>query len=481
MRNRYAVLAVIAVFVACFLPVTARAMSVSEPPVTPPKTASPLMITNYSGSTAELRYVQVFNSSDAVVDMTGWKVAVLGSNGDEVLAVQLNGLIRPGGYVVIAVPDAVANADMQYASGALPVAVASLRLVAPDLYNDHVVTVKFTAAIGYWGRNVSDTTGNYLSTFTAFTPTPDYVLYGLGLYDPPGDPGVEMSELLVNPRTCSPLDIALDCRDYVKLYNPTTTAIDLSQYRLRVGYQGQTPSTSNTFRLSGELAPGHYAVIANSADGRAVAVTNSGGYVWLEDAYGFERYDQTVLEYPDASADSKKGQAWAYDVADGTWKWTAQPTPADAPSVFPVIPVKAAAVTALTPCKEGQYRSEETNRCRNIVAETATLTPCRDGQYRSEETNRCRNIAAASASLVPCKEGQERNPETNRCRNVTTSAPDTAFAVEPFKQTAEAFAGWWALGGVGAIAAGYAGFEWRREAMVAIQKLGGFFASLVSK
>lgn len=121
------------------------------------------------------------------------------------------------------------------------------------------------------------------------------------------------------------------------------------------------------------------------------------------------------------------------------------------------------AASVLAACKLGQYRSEETNRCRNLVT-ASTLTPCKEGQYRSEETNRCRNLTTASASLKPCAENQYRNEATNRCRKLpTTTVPSAAFAVEPVKEGAKAFIGWWALGGVALVAVGYAAWEWRSE------------------
>jgi hypothetical protein len=247
---------------------------------------------------------------------------------------------------------------------------------------------------------------------------------------------------------------------------------------LRIGYQGQTPSSSNTFSLTGILPPGHYHAVLKSADDRSVTITNSGGFAWLEDAFGIKRYDETVTEYADAGAESKKGQAWAYDASDGTWKWTTQPTPGNLPSVFPPPPESLVKVSSsnLTPCKEGQYRSEETNRCRNLATAAGGLAPCDVGQERNPETNRCRKIASLASQLTPCKEGQERNPETNRCRNVTaTSPPPAAFGVEPVTDTAKAFIGWWALGGLGIVALGYGAWEWRHELWSGVQKVGTFF------
>ncbi len=53
-----------------------------------------------------------------------------------------------------------------------------------------------------------------------------------------------------------------------------------------------------------------------------------------------------------------------------------------------------------------------------------SLRPCPEGQERNPNTNRCRNIEQTSTELVPCLEGQERNPETNRCISVNQATRD---------------------------------------------------------
>jgi hypothetical protein len=437
---------------------------------------SPVIVTGYSLSHTQLHYVQLFNVSDKPVNLRGWHMEYLiAEQTAPILSIELSGWIAPSNYLVAADSSVVGNADFSYALTVSGTA-EELRLVPPQTSEFAPYGMTLDQA-GTFQRKKSATTGNYLSTFEAITnPT----LYGGGFYELPDVTLLQFSEILANPRDCSPLETALDCGDYVKVYNPTDQIIDLSHFRLRIGYRGQNPSTSNTYLLAGGMQPGHYAVVTRSADDRPLSITNSGGFIWIEDAYGVRRYDNTVQSYADASADSRKGQAWAYDARDGAWKWTSQPTPLNSPSVFPVETpqAKAAATNTLLPCREGQYRSEETNRCRSIEgAIAAALTPCKEGQERNPETNRCRLVATLANQLTPCKEGQERNPETNRCRNVTTSIPEAAFAVEPMAEGAKAFAGWWALGGIGLLAVGYGVWEWRQELLGGIRKLGSFFTS----
>lgn len=456
-----------------------RAAAIDVVPFDPSqvKTDSPVIVTGYASQGPRLEYVQLFNTSNEAIDLEDWRVAYTITGQSQPVEIgMLSGILKPSEYIIIA-DNTVPSADFSYTLSIPPgvtASAASIVVSSPDYLNHSVI---INSSGRYIQRNRSATTGNYLSTFSVLSSAPAS-LFGGGLYEYPERTMLQFSEILANPRNCSPLDPALDCRDYVKLFNPTDQAIDLSLFRLRVGYQGQSSSSSNTYVLSSVVEPGHYAVLHFDIDNRSISVTNSGGFVWLEDRYGIKRYDSTVQEYADASADSKKGQAWAYDPADGAWKWTTQPTPMDAPSVFPVAITarSAATVQSLVPCKDGQYRSEETNRCRSVAA-ASTLTPCKDGQYRSEETNRCRAVAT-EAVVAACPEGQERNPDTNRCRKkAPDEIPPAAFAVEEMKEAGKAFSGWWALGGIGAFAAGRSAWEWRSEMLAGIRKAGSFFTS----
>jgi hypothetical protein len=55
--------------------------------------------------------------------------------------------------------------------------------------------------------------------------------------------------------------------------------------------------------------------------------------------------------------------------------------------------------------------------------------------------------------------------------------PNAAFAVEHVADAGKTFIGWWALGGVGLLAAGYGAWEWRREMRTGLRKIASFFAS----
>jgi hypothetical protein len=273
-------------------------------------------------------------------------------------------------------------------------------------------------------------------------------------------------------------------REYIEIYNPSDSWVDLLPYVVKTGVNADKVYS---FPVGSKIGPGKYEVFYDNM--MKFTLVNTTGRVVLGTIDGTVLGDTGIYDSPDDDA--------AWSTFGDVWQYTNQPTPGS--SNQPSLVIEAAtsgAETDLASCPAGKYRNPLTNRCRNIESDasvlascesdqyrspdtgrcrkivTATATqPCKDGQYRSEETNRCRNIVAATAP-APCKEGQERNPDTNRCRNApATSVPDAAFAVQPVKDGIKTFVGWWALGGIGAVAFAYAGWEWRREIGGLIRKI----------
>jgi hypothetical protein len=278
--------------------------------------------------------------------------------------------------------------------------------------------------------------------------------------------------------------------EFVEIYNPTNRTVDLSIYSIRVGSNGEK---SYAFPIGSTIAPGEYRAFSDSV--MKFTLVNTTSRVLLTAIDGTTLGDSGVYDSP------VDGESWA--LFGDSWQYTNQPTPGSSNHayVYDEPAVADTTDTGLAPCPTGKYRNPLTNRCRTVATDAAVLsacdadqyrnpdtgrcrkisvtgdvTLCKDGQYRSEETNRCRNIVAASTAK-PCKDNQYRSEETGRCRSVAASGvPDAAFAVQPVKDTGMAFVGWWALGGVGLFAVGYAGWEWRRELVQIWYRVVGRFS-----
>lgn len=283
-------------------------------------------------------------------------------------------------------------------------------------------------------------------------------IYTGGWYTPPATlPDVRIVEILPRPENCSPAMTSLACADYVKLHvGSGVREQDLALFTLRSDSGGLARTSGNGVDIVFPISDSGYVTVP-------IALSNDGGYAWLEDMYGARTYDASVILYPSAESAAHEGAAWALDVVDGVWKWTRAPRP-DAPNYFvspEPTPVKATTSTTLTPCREGQERNPATNRCRSIVDAIAQLVPCREGQERSPDTNRCRSVLAASSGLVPCAAGQERNPETNRCRKIVLTGDDIPLVTDVPSETRASRTGWIVAGIAVVGAAAYALYEWR--------------------
>lgn len=294
--------------------------------------------------------------------------------------------------------------------------------------------------------------------------------------------GLRIIEILANSNNCAPNDITVECNDYIKLQNTSDKDIDLQLYRLRTDSGGSKSSSSNSFQLYGILMAGETAVITLKDNGDPLSVTNTGGYVWVEDIEGVQLYEDTLVQYPDASTSASKGMSWAWNSEINEWQWMVP-----APHGYNYWPTQISlsgdnmsdcaigkernpetnrcrnipVVSVMADCKPGQERNPATGRCRNVLTSSA-LKACSAGQTRNLETGRCRKVQSAKLP-VACKENQERNPATGRCKKKVLGASDIA-SVQDLASGRVSSKKVFVYAGVVLLAAiGYGIYEWRQE------------------
>lgn len=495
---RTVVALLVAVAMAVSMSSAALAQDATDPPELLP--VSPLIISAYSLAGKQPRYIELYNNSSQLVKATDWSVSLVwalgkdspvGSAAPELASIALYPsiddsvpYIPPGGYIVIGFNGAVSNALGQITLDGLPdfAYVSELRLEYPARYRPYVRLLTETQAVAGSTMRLNVGTTGYTTTYGSVNADQIYQDKNY-YYAPSGGFPLAPLEIVANPKSCSSLDGDSSCLEYVKFYNDTPDAVDFAGTRLRAG--------SSATELSGVVASGEYVLFT-------VSLPNAGGYISLEDTYGIHTYENTILEYPDASAASKKGKSWA--LIDGIWQW-AIPSPGgvNTPIVLTQKVTNEEEKSGSKPCRTDQYRNPETNRCKLIASSSlsakpcaanqyrnpetnrckaitslssTTQKPCAANQYRNPETNRCKSIATAASQLKPCAANQERNPETNRCRNTLASVVPTAdFAVESDEGGDSQPLGWIAFVGVGVLALGYAGWEWRYEIVAMFRKL----------
>ncbi len=460
---------------------------------------APLMITAYQTAAAAtiLVAVEVYNPTTAPVSLTDWHLSVTTKDSavhDIASMTTHQGWLLPGEHVVYA-PDDHATYRLTVTKQLSQIMTIQLSYSGNDAaYRAATATVKDTLDLPMFRAY---TTTGYSTAAQPFAATPARSFYDDGLYAAPVQPdGLKIVEIYPYASDCAPNDTSVLCGDYVKLQNTTDHALTLDDLMLRTDSSSSSRTSSNTITLAGTLEPQAVQTIARTDGGSRLSLTNSGGYVWLEDTWNFAHYDTTMTHYISAGTSQ---QGYAYALADNdTWQWTTTPQPTASNLITaPAVIVSECpdgkyrspetgrcrtleeTVNALATCEEGYERNPTTNRCRKTVTAmtVATLTPCLEGQERNPTTNRCRSIASAVAELMPCDEGYDRNPETNRCRKVQVAAmPVAAFPVQPTEQPAKDPSGTIALASVAALALGYAVWEWRREIGRGLRSMTRFLA-----
>lgn len=385
------------------LPATTSALTTGE---TSFPSTIPLLITAYKTSTTgkDISYVELYNSGDTLLKLEDFSTIDV-DNGERRLEISspYAGFLEPGNHVVAARPGQVAGASFTIDGwDHIPLALTQIKKLRIDATGYRSVEAGLSTKEAE--RDMAMVrTYNTTSYSTAPSPfvlnyreAPQASLFDDGLYvAPAAASAIKIVEIYPYSSDCSPFDTSILCGDYIKLYNSAVQAVELDGLVLRTDSSSQTRTTGNTITLFGTLNPGdYYTVWLTDTDAR-LSLTNSGGYVWLEDAYGTVRYTETLAKYESAGT-SLQGHGYAVSSANN-WEWTSTPTPAGQNIITPV---------AAAACEEGKYRNPETGRCRTLEETINALAACEEGYERNPTTNRCRKIAVVSASsLTPCNEG----------------------------------------------------------------------------
>lgn len=467
---------------------------------------SPIYISAFQVTENSFSYVDIYNNMDVPVNVEGMSIELVGAQPDEDVACQidLGNYILSKQYISFS---KIQNENNYSFDGC----VSPGKPFQISLKNGQKIVQTINLEKDIYGQNIlinsKPSMGN--SSITASMIVSGQLVLHKGLqgvlYEPYSVLPLRIVEVLPNPLLCSKGDIRLVCSKYVKVINDSFDVIDLSKIRLRNGDRNAASSVYNTSYLEGFLPPKSFAVIYKRVNidptDVALKINSESGATWFEDRFGLRIFTNSDTPYQKADLVANYSKSWAYDANDLLWKWTT-PSPESYNNNFEVgvgevkedlttdnrVPCKAGQYrseetgrcrttnvesTANKPCKDGQYRSEETGRCRSIAAAAgATLKPCADDQFRNPETGRCKKIASVDDVLAPCKQGYERNEETNRCRKIQNfNMPDVGYKPEPTVKQQTDFLGWMVLaGGIGLVASRGV-WEWRREISRGFKKL----------
>lgn len=424
-------------------------------------------------------YVKLFNGSDRSVDLGRYRLrsGSFGQASTSSNTVMPGGLLGSGHYAAVPISLSASGSwlwlEDTYGVASYPQSLVSY----PSSAGHDRAAWSFDQQNGTWRWTSYPTPSDSANDFGPITP-------------------INPCQGLVVSEIAAHVD---DEDQFIEVRNATNAPLDSTGCRI------QTNRSSTKFHvLNGVLDAGAYSVTYVKDSGLTLTKTTSGTVYLLSSDGATEVSEATYQALAEATS-------WA-DIA-GQWLQTYAQTPGSINvwQQFAACPggyernvesgfcnkVSSVAAAPLA-CEEGKFRSPETNRCRAIDT-SAVAAACATGQFRNPDTNRCKNLASTASLLTPCNVGQERNPETNRCRSVQASTsgqkpcatnqernPDTNrcrlkaaavaadFPIEAVAQSGQATIGWWAFGGVGTLAIGYAGWEWRQEFLAILRKIGSF-------
>ncbi|HEX8226837.1 MAG TPA: lamin tail domain-containing protein [Candidatus Saccharimonadales bacterium] len=378
--------------------------------------------------------LQFFNAAAVKTGVPVWTTAATSSN-----SVALRGTISAHDYFVLASTDYKPGAtepDQVYAPGASRLMTdtgGGLQLVstdgsdAPAIWHDRVMWLNaaaaalpagvlpapvpgsslqrqpaeadsYVAADGKLGGLVAAAQISPLDMWQATSPPP-VPQPEVPVPEVPGDRQDDdasedivqpyVTELLPNP--ASPQTDA--AHEYIEIYNPGDTEVDLEDYKLGVG-----TTTRHEYRLPADtvVAPHGYAAFY-SADTR-LSLANSGGQARLSEP------DGDVLSETQIYGTATDNTAWS--LQDGTWQWSATPTPAAANSIVAPL-AKAAAKPAAT---------KTAATTKTAAKKQATATKASAAKTRSAAAKKAKAAKAAAKK------------KTKKPKTTTIS---TAAAVKP--------------------------------------------------
>lgn len=522
--KRLVLAAIVSSFLVLLPTVAVRALDIEPTPDEYWLKSSPLQISAYQfSSDGSLVFLEVYNDSDALLDVKSWAISAdftivskyadkttttyASTNTLDLKSIPQAGALVPNGHAVIDAADALGGkASYTITSWKTPVIATAIEPLSTTI--DVTLTVKKdgyktdtylfkTANNDQLYRRNRTTTGYASSSSTAFVATPDGPLYDDGVYTVPSTgPPLQLVEVYAYSDECAPESASYPCGDYLK-FKIKGVFSNIEDYVVRTDSSSSSRTSANTFSLENGEEYGDFILIRVTDSGSLMNLTNSGGFVWIEDRYQGERYGDS-MQYPSFTSSH---QTWSYILDDNgeNGQWTSQPNPFGENTL--AVPVEEAttcpegkylspdtgrcrtieeAVNALAACAEGQERNPATNRCRaKVTATSVSLTSCGEGQERNPATNRCRSIASAVAELIPCDEGYERNPATNRCRKVagvsTVAATNPSQLVESAKGTTWSLWTWSLVAVAAAGAVGYGIYEWRHELLGFGQRIAAKF------
>lgn len=331
-----------------FLYVVMLVMSSILLPIKVQAATTPILITELqvsSSASASDEFVELYNPSDAAVDISGWLLyykSATGKTWTKKATIPTGTVLQPKQYWVISTEangDSVLSSGMAQTSGNIQLRDSNsnpIDQVAWGEGDSPLVTAVPSPAVGEviyreYDSPLSlfvDTQNNYndfalatsatLHAPTIVTQSPDT--------EPTSYPSLRINELFPNP--ASPQSDTSD--EFIELFNPNGVDVNLNGWRLR-------DSGGAMFTIGDVSIPASGYITFTSGDTK-LSLNNSGDSIDLLAPNG------DVIDQSEDYGEAKEGLSWG--VVGGSWTWTTSPSPNSANTAALVEPNETSATSS---------------------------------------------------------------------------------------------------------------------------------------
>jgi len=278
-------------------------------------------------------FIEIFNSSTSVIDVSGWSLYYRSATGVvwSKKGTIASGSVDPGDFWILAantLGDSPFTSGLAQSGGSIELrdkqgaavdlfgwGTANTALIAPGSESKPGESMYRLYDFGL--KEMVNSDNNFADFDLSNSPTPGMAPAQeiIEVEEPVQTyPNLELSELFPDP--ASPLSDASD--EFIEIYNPTAEAVDLSGWKLRDESGGEYLIKGKTI-----LAYGRIAIMSSESK---ITLNNTGDIILLIDPN-----DKVADESGNYGA-AEEGLGWTKQA--GQWQWSISPTPGAANSAI---------------------------------------------------------------------------------------------------------------------------------------------------
>ncbi len=320
-----------------------------------------------SEESASSEFVELYNNSNASIDMSDWGVyykSATGKTWTKRASIASASILAPHSFHLISTEAGASThltSGMAQSGGVIQIRNSTSGVIDQVGWGSADTSNGIASVVAQAGEslyrqydqnalNMVDTGDNFSDFYIAANSTPGGIPVVETEEPQPSAnyPKISISELYPNPTAGQ----SESSDEFIELYNPNSFDVDLSGWLLK-------DASDNTYIIKAKtiLASGYISIMSDESH---LSLNNSGDAIRL-----ISPSSQLIDETADYG-ESIEGLSWA--LVDDTWNWTVAPTPNTTNSAVYVINVAKAAGTSTASTKKAAVKKVSTTKPKAATA-----------------------------------------------------------------------------------------------------------------